>query len=75
MDRWIRKETENVTEITERNGVVLLTFPVLDALGTVRGGFSTRHGGVSTGHLAEMNFSWLSVFPRIHSWWRTRPTP
>ena len=57
MDRWIRKETENVTEITERNGVVLLTFPVLDALGTVRGGFSTRHGGVSTGHLAEMNFS------------------
>ena len=57
MDGWIRKETETVTHVTERNGVVLLTFPALDRLGMVRAGFSTRHGGVSTGHLAEMNFS------------------
>ena len=64
MDRWIRKETENVTEITERNGVVLLTFPALDRLGMVRAGFSTRHGGVSTGHLAEMNFSFGQGEPK-----------
>ena len=55
MDGWIRKETETVTQVTERNGVVLLTFPALERLGMVRAGFSTRHGGVSTGHLAEMN--------------------
>ena len=33
MDGWIRKETETVTVVTERNGVVLLTFPALDRLG------------------------------------------
>ena len=64
MDGWIRKETETVTQVTERNGVVLLTFPALDRLGMVRAGFSTRHGGVSTGHLAEMNFSFGQGEPK-----------
>ena len=64
MDGWIRKETETVTHVTERNGVVLLTFPALDRLGMVRAGFSTRHGGVSTGHLAEMNFSFGQGEPK-----------
>lgn len=39
-----------------KDGVTYLTFPLLDSIG-VANAFSTRIGGVSTGHLDSMNFS------------------
>ena len=44
------------TVLHEKDGVVYLTFPKLDAAGLVHG-FSTRIGGVSKGHLSSMNLS------------------
>lgn len=42
--------------IHNTNGVVYLTFPKLDKAKGVRHGFSTRLGGVSKGHCAQMSF-------------------
>lgn len=44
------------TEIHEKDGVVYLTFRNLEQPGVIHG-FSTRLGGVSKGHFAEMNLS------------------
>ena len=39
----------------EKNGVVYFTFKNLQAAGVVRHGFSSRIGGISSGHFAAMN--------------------
>lgn len=41
----------------EENGVVYLSFPVLEQIPFIRHGFSTRIGGVSKGIYAQMNLS------------------
>ena len=43
--------------ITEKDGLVYITFPKLTASGAVRHIFSTRLGGVSTGNCFSMNLS------------------
>ncbi len=48
---------DQTIEIRETNGVTYLSFPALDATGLVSHAFSTRHGGVSEGVFASMNFS------------------
>ena len=45
---WYMKETD---------GVSFLEFPILDKLGIVKHGFSTRLGGVSSGIFSSMNLS------------------
>ncbi len=42
--------------IKEKNGVTFLTFPKIEKAGGNRHGFSTRLGGVSTGHCSSMSF-------------------
>lgn len=49
----IESKTLNVHN---KNGVVYLTFPKLDKVGGVTAAFSTRLGGVSTGHQSSMSF-------------------
>ena len=44
-------------KVNEKNGVVWLTFPQIEAQDFVRHGFSTRLGGVSQGYLGTMNLS------------------
>ncbi len=53
---WIYSNDNHSTTLHEKNGVVYLTFPKLDAAGVIHG-FSTRMGGVSKGHLSSMNLS------------------
>lgn len=53
---WIYSNKNHSTIEHEKNGVVYLTFPKLEAAGVVHG-FSTRMGGVSEGEFATMNFS------------------
>ena len=48
--------TNKTTRINIKNDVLYLTFPKLEEAGVIHG-FSTRAGGVSTGHLASMNLS------------------
>lgn len=43
--------------IREKNGVVWLSFPLLQETGIVVEGFTTRLGGVSQGHFSSMNLS------------------
>lgn len=44
-------------KINEKNGVVFLSFPKIDAAGGTLHGFSTRLGGVSEGVFSTMSFS------------------
>lgn len=53
---WIYANQNHSTIVNEKDGVVFLTFPKLVKAG-VRHGFSTRMGGVSSGHLGTMNLS------------------
>ena len=50
------KGNKRDTKINEENGVVYLTFPILEQFG-VKHGFSTRLGGVSEGMFSSMNLS------------------
>lgn len=44
--------------LAEQNGVITLKCRALDTIQGLRHGFSTRHGGVSEGYLATMNFTY-----------------
>lgn len=44
-------------KINEADGLVYLTFPLLEQTGMVRHGFSTRTGGISQGIFSSMNLS------------------
>lgn len=58
MINWKRKDgIEHLEEKISPEGVVYLSFPALDKLGTVKHAFSTRIGGVSSGSRATMNLS------------------
>lgn len=48
---------EETTILKKNNGTPYIAFPALDRLSCVKHGFSTRMGGVSTGHLSSMNLS------------------
>ena len=47
----------NNLNIVNKDGIIYITFPKLEATGKVRHAFSTRHGGVSKNHCATMNLS------------------
>lgn len=51
------KNQEHIFEEKTVDGVPYLAYPLLEKTGVVRHGFSTRLGGVSTGHCATMNIS------------------
>ena len=51
------KNQEHIFEEKTVDGVPYLAYPLLEKTGVVRQGFSTRLGGVSTGHCATMNIS------------------
>lgn len=55
--QWIRKENAQRISVNDKDGVVYLTFPVLEQTGLVKHGFSTRMGGVSKGIFSTMNLS------------------
>lgn len=52
-------QTANLT-INNKNGLVYITFPRLEACGAVRHTFSTRLGGVSEGQYSTMNTSFTN---------------
>ena len=54
---WIKKDESNVLTLKEYETLSYLSFPILEKTGMVRHGFSTKHGGVSEGDFATMNFS------------------
>ena len=47
----------NSLKVNNKNGVVFLTFPKIEAAGGAVHGFSTRIGGVSEGIYSSMSFS------------------
>lgn len=51
------KNNEHIFDEKEVNGVPYLSYPMLENTGVVKHGFSTRLGGVSTGHCSTMNIS------------------
>ncbi len=51
------KNNEHILEEKIVKGVPYLSYPMLENTGIVMHGFSTRLGGVSTGHCATMNIS------------------
>lgn len=51
------KNQEHIFDEKVVNGVPFLSYPILENTGIVNHGFSTRLGGVSTGHCATMNIS------------------
>ena len=51
------KNQEHIFEEKTVDSVPYLAYPLLEKTGVVRHGFSTRLGGVSTGHCATMNIS------------------
>ena len=51
------KNHEHIFDEKNVNGVPFLSYPLLENTGIVNHGFSTRLGGVSTGHCATMNIS------------------
>ena len=51
------KSEERIFEEKVVNGVPFLSYPLLERTGIVNHGFSTRMGGVSTGHCSTMNIS------------------
>ena len=55
-EQWNRRPGK-APVLAERNkdGVVYLSFPLLEGCGLVSHGFSTRLGGVSEGELSSMN--------------------
>ena len=54
--RW-KTESGPRPVIREKNGVVWLSFPLLEQTGMVVQGFTTRLGGVSRGIFSSMNLS------------------
>lgn len=50
----------NNLNIVNKEDIVYITFPKLEATGKVRHAFSTRHGGVSEDHCKSMNLSFSS---------------
>lgn len=54
---WKRKSDTDAMHIRTKDGVPYFVFPILEDTNLVRHGFSTRLGGVSQGHLSEMNLS------------------
>ena len=58
MERKLKYHTgANVLEEQERDGVLFLTYPLLEQTKMVKHGFSTRGGGVSEGIFGTMNLS------------------
>lgn len=55
--QWNRKASDRKIKINEKDGVVYLTFPLLEETGMVKHAFSTRMGGVSEGIFESMNLS------------------
>lgn len=51
------KTNESIIEEKDSGKVPYLSYPLLEQTGIVHHGFSTRLGGVSTGHCATMNIS------------------
>ncbi len=51
------KNQEQILDEKQSGEVLYLTYPLLDATGIVKHGFSTRMGGVSEGYLGSMNLS------------------
>lgn len=51
------KNKEHIFDIKEKNGVPYLSYPLFEQTGTVKHGFTTRLGGVSTGVWSTMNLS------------------
>lgn len=51
------KNEKHIFDEKTVNGVTFLSYPMLENTGIVNHGFSTRLGGVSTGHCATMNIS------------------
>lgn len=62
----------NNLKINQKEDLVYITFPRLEACGAVRHTFSTRLGGVSEGQFATMNTSFLSgdKFERVEENYR-----
>lgn len=54
--KWVHKEHSQI-EIKRSGDVVYLSYPVLEATGIVKHGFTTRLGGVSQGVCQSMNLS------------------
>lgn len=54
---WKKKTEKSNMYLREKNGVPYFVFRSLEDTKLVRHGFSTRKGGVSKGHLAELNLS------------------
>lgn len=54
---WKKKTETGSMHLKENHGVPYFVFRNLEDTGLVRHGFSTRMGGVSTGHLGTMNLS------------------
>ena len=51
------KNNENIFNVNEKNGVLYLTYPLLEQTKCVKHCFSTRIGGVSEGVCSSMNLS------------------
>lgn len=51
------KNQEHIFDVKETKDVPYLSFPLIEQTGIVNHGFSTKLGGVSTGHCATMNIS------------------
>lgn len=51
------KNSEHILDEKTVNEIPFLSYPLLEKTGIVNHGFSTRLGGVSTGHCATMNIS------------------
>ena len=52
---WKRKNSQHHLDEKNHNGVTWLSFPALEESGMVSHAFSTRMGGVSTGHFSSLN--------------------
>ena len=55
---WNVKSDANAMQLKQKGEVPYFVFPNLEKTYLVRHGFSTRFGGVSKGHLSEMNLSY-----------------
>ncbi len=55
---WNVKSDANAMQLKQKGEVPYFVFPNLEKTHLVRHGFSTRFGGVSKGHLSEMNLSY-----------------
>lgn len=62
--QWKKAREDGELAARERDGLVYLSFPALEETGLAVNGFSTRHGGVSTGCYATMNLSFTREDPR-----------